>query len=496
MHSTPPHSRTDDTPEDFDQVLRELAHPSDVAPGVKARLAHGHELSAAVEQALRDASSSHEPRPGDVLEGRYRVLRVLGRGGMGVILEAEQLRTRKLVAIKWMSAARGEEKSPGRVERFLREARAVANIQDPNVVQLYDVGDSDGVPFLVLERLHGESLRARLARGAMALDEVASVLRGVLSGVAAVHRAGIVHRDLKPDNIFLCRPIGEDAQYAASPPTAKVLDFGVAAMRVTTQDGLASLTRTGALLGTPAYMALEQLTGGSVDARADIYALGALSYEMLTGRLPFEARSAPELAVLLATQEPTPPSKYAPTLPRALEAVILRALSRKADARYQDVAAFAQAWSESVRAPQRGRVGVARGVSLVVAIALAVVGARYATQHAPSVDHTASAARELPMREEAAVFVTPPAGPDGAAPSSARQPSADSERLPPGSGPPTPDASSTAAPHRASRAPRERRVPVLERAVKRAAALPTKARPAVPAPPATHDETAISLDDF
>jgi len=254
------------TPDDFDRALRELARPPELREGIAAHAAlqSTHPIAPAVETALRQAQRSPTPQPGDILDGRYKVLSVLGRGGMGVVLEAEQLRTKRVVAIKWMHAARGGDCSPAQLARFQREARAAANIQHPNVVDLYDVGESEGTPFLVLERLRGESLRERLSRGPMAWQEATRVMLGVLDGVGAVHRAGVIHRDLKPDNIFLC----EDGAILVP----KVLDFGVAAMRMKTGDGLDSLTRTGALLGTPAYMPLEQLTGAEVDTRADIYA--------------------------------------------------------------------------------------------------------------------------------------------------------------------------------------------------------------------------------
>jgi serine/threonine-protein kinase len=154
--------------------------------------------------------------------------------------------------------------------------------------------------------------------------------------VQAVHRAGVVHRDLKPDNIFLCSD-GE------GPATTKVLDFGVAAMRKGWDAGSASLTHTGAILGTPAYMALEQLKGEEVDARADVYALGAMLYEMVTGALPFYARTVADFAVLQATEQPVRPSRHRRYLRGAREQLLLRALARRPEDRYQEVGAFARA---------------------------------------------------------------------------------------------------------------------------------------------------------
>jgi serine/threonine protein kinase len=357
------------TPDDFDLALRELARPPGLGDAFAANvgLQATHPLAPVVETAVRQVQSPATPRTGDVLEGRYKVLSVLGRGGMGVVLEAEQVRTKKVVAIKWMHGARDAERTPSQVARFQREARAVANIQHPNVVDLYDVGESDGTPFLVLERLRGESLRERLTRGAMSWDEATSVMLGVLAGVGAVHRSGVIHRDLKPDNIFLCHDDGK--------LTPKVLDFGVAAIRAKGADGLDSLTRTGAVLGTPAYMPLEQLTGGEVDARADIYALGVMLYEMVTMRLPFEARTAADLAVLQVTRSPAPPSHLARSLSKGQEQVILNALSSQREKRYLDTDAFANALSSGAPSPTRGRlIQLALTLGLAASVGVFVLG--------------------------------------------------------------------------------------------------------------------------
>lgn len=339
------------TPDDFEHALKELARPPQVNQLFADNLAvqGTHPLAPGVDAAVRQVQAPRAPQPGDVLDGRLRILSVLGRGGMGVVFEAEQLRTHKVVAVKWMHQVQDEERTPARIARFLREARAVANIQHPNVVDLYDVGESDGTPFLVLERLRGESLRERLQRGPMSWDEACRVMLGVLSGVGAVHRAGVIHRDLKPDNIFLCSD-----DHGTVP---KVLDFGVAAMRASSEDGLDSLTRTGSLLGTPAYMALEQLTGGEVDARADIYGLGVMLYEMLTGRLPFEARTAADLAVIQATRSPVFPGKLARVFGRERVQVVLRALARKPEERFADVDALASALRKKRRTPWLKVVG-------------------------------------------------------------------------------------------------------------------------------------------
>jgi serine/threonine-protein kinase len=382
---TPEQAASED---EFEGVLRELARPE--APGdafaQKLAAVSTHPLREALQEAPHEAGSVREPRPGDVLDGRYRINSVLGRGGMGLVLEAEHLRAHKLVAIKWMSN-RGLERSEAQIARFLREARAVANIQHPNVVDLYDVGDNLGTPFLVLERLSGESLRARLGRGPLSWPELEPIMLGVLRGVEAVHRAGIVHRDLKPDNIYLARD-GDSL-------VPKVLDFGVAAIHASTDQDLNSLTNTGAVLGTPAYMALEQLTSGEVGARADLYALGVVMYEALSGRLPFEVRSAPELAVRLATSEPTPLAQLVPGLDRRVEALIMRLLARAPEQRPAHVGELIAALA-AARAPVDARRGwwLAGGALLVLGLAgIAVLQTGSVTRDEREVTASPSAAR-------------------------------------------------------------------------------------------------------
>jgi serine/threonine protein kinase len=251
--------------------------------------------------------------------------------------------------------------------RFRREARAAASVRHPNVVEVYDVCGPDESPFLVMELLSGESLRDRLARGRLSWDEACILMRGVFAGVAAAHRAGIVHRDLKPDNIFLCAVEGEPS------PRPKVLDFGVAAVQHSSTDTDHSLTRTGAVIGTPSYMPLEQLTGGEVDVRADIYALGVVLYSSLAGRLPFEAKSASELAVLQATSEPTPLSRACPELRGARERVVMRALARAPGDRFASADAFAAALDATQRVGHSTKW--ARAALAVALVLLAIVSA-------------------------------------------------------------------------------------------------------------------------
>jgi serine/threonine-protein kinase len=326
----------------FEALLRRVA----AAPRVPAELLETAEMVAGAP-APHLWSAPRLPTAGDVVDGRYRIEGELGRGGMGVVFSARNLRTGRDVALKWM-LPRGlprsaSERSEG-AERFEREARAVSRIDHPNVVRVYDVGGDPAAPYLVMERLHGETLRARLARGQLDWDEALSLLLPAMSGVAAAHRAGVVHRDLKPDNVFVC---------AAG---VKVLDFGVS--RIGGDEDHTTLTRTGTMLGTPAYMPLEQLRGTrQIDERTDVYALGVILYEALSGRLPFDAHTAADQAVLLATRKPQPLGDLVPTLRGPRADVVMRALTADPAGRYESVESMAQALGGA----RRDALGKARG---------------------------------------------------------------------------------------------------------------------------------------
>ena len=219
-----------------------------------------------------------DPRPGAVLLGRYRLEKVVGRGGMGVVWAASDLETGEARAIKWVHASRVSDASSH--ERLIREARAAASVRHPNVARVFEVCElDDGRPFIVMELLIGESLATRLRRkGALSVGETCRVLGDVCGAVKAAHERGIIHRDLKPDNVFLERRGDEER--------TKVLDFGLA-KRLVSDEAEASLTSTGGIIGTPHYMAPEQIFGDAdVDERADAWALGIMLHECLTGHRP------------------------------------------------------------------------------------------------------------------------------------------------------------------------------------------------------------------
>jgi len=265
---------------------------------------------------------------GVVLAARYRVLELLGEGGMGAVYRAENVVTGKLVALKWMHAqvARNSDAS----ERLLREARAASRLSHPNVVDVYDVVQDAQTFFLVMELLQGETLRRYLERGGrQELHEFIALILPALAGVIAAHECGVIHRDLKPDNIFLARIPGSKAI------TPKVLDFGIA--KLASNPGLA-LTQTGAAIGTPLYMSLEQLRGDrDIDARTDVYAFGVMLYEAITGRMPHQAATLPELAIKVATLDPEPVKALRPDIPTSLARLVDWALVRDRAKRLPDL---------------------------------------------------------------------------------------------------------------------------------------------------------------
>ena len=268
------------------------------------------------------------PVVGAEIAGKYRVEGVLGQGGMGAVYVARNVMTGKRVAIKWLLP---EHAASNTRERLLREAQIASSIDHPNVVDIYDVGEHQGGLFLVMEYLRGKPLSDLLAeRGRMDPDELIATLVPAMRGVHAAHMAGVIHRDLKPENIILSESDGQIVP--------KVVDFGVSKMIGASSVPNASLTRTGALVGTPHYMALEQVDGSNdIDARTDVYAFGVLLYRALTGHYPFDGTSLGEVILKIGTKDAVPMRMLRPDLPPALDSVVLRALSRDRGKRFQDL---------------------------------------------------------------------------------------------------------------------------------------------------------------
>jgi serine/threonine protein kinase/tetratricopeptide (TPR) repeat protein len=259
------------------------------------------------------------PDPGRtrVRIGHYAIMGPLGQGGMGIVYAARDERLGRTVALKTMSSLRGDETAR---KRFWREARAAARVNHPNVCQLYEIGEDEGELFLAMELLQGEALSARLGRGPMSVSETLPVGLGILAALSALHAHDIVHRDLKPSNVFL------------TPHGVKVLDFGLARASdpevAQALGSVADLTRAGIAIGTPRYMAPEQVLGEDVDARSDLFSVGAILFEMLAGRPAFGGRNVVE--VLHATLHEQPPALTGSPAVAALDRVIRRALSKQA----------------------------------------------------------------------------------------------------------------------------------------------------------------------
>ena len=284
------------------------------------------------------------------LSRRFRIVRRLGAGGMGAVFLAEQIGVgNRPVALKVLSRKLLDD--PEFLLRFQNEAASTGRIHHPNVVTIYESGQADdGTPYIAMEFLEGESLRQALARrGALPVPEVAEILQQAARGLNAAHKLGIIHRDLKPDNIFLTR--GDEGELIV-----KVVDFGIAKLRES-----ATHTQTGMVLGTPAYMSCEQASGmrsDELDARSDVYSLGVVVYEMLTGRVPFHSDTPLGYLRKHMLEDPPPFRAVAPGLgvAPAVESAVMKALAKDRDQRYASVLDFARALAGAVSPVRQGPV--------------------------------------------------------------------------------------------------------------------------------------------
>jgi serine/threonine-protein kinase len=266
---------------------------------------------------------------GLLISERYRVERLLGSGGMGSVYLGQHIGLGKKIAIKLLHANHCQNEQI--VSRFQREARMLAQLQHENIVDVLDIGVLEaGEPYLVMEYLSGESLGDLLGRAApLGLELSCSIVVPILCALSASHECGIVHRDLKPANIFL-------AQGRTGGPIVKVIDFGVSKLLGATEDEADNLTSTGLIVGTPAYMSPEQARGEKdLDHRSDIYAIGLILYEMLTGKRPFEESNVVKILLRRLTEPPLPPSVAYAGFPKVVEPILEKALKKEADERYQ-----------------------------------------------------------------------------------------------------------------------------------------------------------------
>jgi serine/threonine protein kinase len=303
------------------------------------------------------------PVPGDIIAGKYRIERLLGMGGMGAVFEATHEVTNRHFALKWLLPQGANNAAV--VKRFIREAKVAGRCQHRHIVEVYDIDQDGSSLFMVMELLQGESLGERLLRaGRLPAHEACRILVPCMEGIEAAHAAGIVHRDIKPANIFLCAAGG------GAPEQAKVLDFGVACF-ANVQGGLDfTQTHTGAIIGTPFYMAPEQMRGQPIDHRADIYALGVTLYELLSGRRPFHATAYADLILQIANTTPVPIEDLVPDLPTGLAAIVRRAMAREAAGRFASMRDFIEALAP-YREERLGRSSSYQGVERLAETPLA-----------------------------------------------------------------------------------------------------------------------------
>ncbi len=282
---------------------------------------------------------------GQVIEGKYRIIKVLGIGGMGAVYEGENVRIHRKVAIKLLHAEVASKADI--VQRFEREAQAAGRIGSQHIVEVLDLGNlPSGERFMVMEFLDGEPLTNRIkVRGRMSPHELAPLLRQLLDGLSAAHAAGIIHRDLKPDNVYIVKRGGQDF--------VKILDFGVS--KFSGAENEFSMTRTGAVMGTPYYMSPEQARGQQIDQRSDLYSIGVVAYQAVTGRVPFHAETFNELIFKIALEAPEPIENVVPGFDAGFAAIIKKAMTREPQHRFSTAQEFMHAidaWRAGAPMPQ------------------------------------------------------------------------------------------------------------------------------------------------
>jgi serine/threonine-protein kinase len=408
--------------------------------GVRSeREAADHAMAATLNASPAGAPS--ELAVGTILDEVYKVEKLIGRGAMGAVYLVTHQRLGRRFAAKVVSDyGSGSNRDSDAGQRLRNEARVASQIQHENIVDVTHLGQTpDGALFIVMELLEGNDLRARMNAHREAHpdapwlpDEEAKLVgRGVLAGLGAAHGAGIVHRDLKPDNVFLVKK-GERT-------IPKIVDFGISKARGGNNPEL-HLTKTGQIIGTPLYMAPEQSRStADADARADLYSIGVLLYEVVTGALPFEASTLYDIIVKHATEPPRTPSGLRPSLPPAVESVVLRCLEKKPEDRWQSAAELLAAWNDAwengaapavitaKRAaavapsapPPRARIpfvpiAMIAGVVVIVVVALSIFGQSAAPPPATTIAPTTSVIVEPPP-PPTTVAEAPPAPPTSVA---------------------------------------------------------------------------------
>jgi eukaryotic-like serine/threonine-protein kinase len=275
-----------------------------------------------------------EVAEGSVVDGRYRVLRRIGSGGMADVWLVEDTHLQRQVALKVLHRRFAQDQEF--VERFRREAEAAAGLQHPNIVSVYDRGELDGTSYIAMRYVEGPTLKQRIDRG-LSPEEAVPLIRQVLEAAGFAHRHGVVHRDLKPQNVI----VDEQGE-------AVVTDFGIA------RAGVSEITQTGSVMGTPQYLSPEQAQGHDVTSVSDLYSIGVMLYEALTGRVPFEGESAVAVAMKQVSQTPQRPSTINPRVTPALDAAVMRALEKEPGERFQSADAFIAALDAAIAEPDKG----------------------------------------------------------------------------------------------------------------------------------------------
>jgi eukaryotic-like serine/threonine-protein kinase len=275
---------------------------------------------------------------GEIIDGKYRTIRLIGEGGMGAVYEAENVRIHRKVAIKVLHA--GVAETAEAVQRFEREAQAAGRIGSEHIVEVLDLGNlPSGDRYMVMEFMDGDSLSGRIKnKGRLTAAELYPIAHQLLAALDAAHGAGIIHRDLKPDNVYLLRARGGVSDFV------KLLDFGISKFNQLSGDSGFSMTRTGAVMGTPYYMAPEQAKGAKdMDHRVDLYAAGVILYESVTGEVPFNADTFNELLFKIVLEEPRPIQQLVPDIDPGFAAIINKAMARDPSVRFQTAKEFQKA---------------------------------------------------------------------------------------------------------------------------------------------------------
>lgn len=333
-------------------------------------MAHNRQARAGVDARPDDGSGGRDRLVGRTLDGRYRLTRRIARGGMAGVYEARDLRLDRIVAVKVMHTGLGDDRTYA--ARFVREARAAARLNHPNVVQVFDQGDDHGTLYLAMELVSGGTLREVVtAQAPMPPARALALLQPVLAALAAAHRAGLIHRDVKPENVL----IADDAPSIQQ--SVKVADFGLArAVTAETQH-----TSSGVLIGTVSYIAPEIVTEGRADERADVYSAGVLLYELLTGRKPHEGDTPIQVAYQHVHEDVAPPSRSVPGIPEYVDALVARATARDPQLRPADAGVL-------LRQVQRVSAALSEGLTddreLTADLALPLTRTREVSRPAPA----------------------------------------------------------------------------------------------------------------